>query len=42
MTGALQEAQAWFEQALTVLDALPESQATLEQGVEMGSRSPGQ
>jgi tetratricopeptide (TPR) repeat protein len=32
---ALQDAQAWFEQALSVLDALPESQATLEQGVEI-------
>ena len=32
---ALQDAQAWFEQALSVLDALPESQATLEQGVDI-------
>src|SRR5262245_21645581 len=32
---ALQDAQAWFEQALSVLDVLPENQATLEQGVEI-------
>ena len=32
---ALQDARAWFEQALGVLDALPENQATLEQGFEI-------
>src|SRR5262249_331224 len=32
---ALQDAQAWFEQALSVLDSLPDSQATLEQGVDI-------
>ena len=32
---ALQDARAWFEQALGVLEALPESQATLEQGFEI-------
>jgi predicted ATPase len=29
---ALQEAKAWFEQALTILDRLPETPATVEQG----------
>ena len=32
---ALQDAQAWFEQALGVLEALPESPSTLEQGFEI-------
>jgi tetratricopeptide (TPR) repeat protein len=32
---ALQEARAWFEQALSILDPLPESQATLERGFEI-------
>jgi class 3 adenylate cyclase/tetratricopeptide (TPR) repeat protein len=32
---ALQDAQGWFEQALGVLEALPESQATLEQAFEI-------
>jgi tetratricopeptide (TPR) repeat protein len=32
---ALQDARAWFEQALGVLEALPESQATLEQAFEI-------
>ena len=32
---ALQGARAWFEQALGVLVALPESQSTLEQGFEI-------
>ena len=32
---ALQEARGWFEQALGVLEALPESQSTLEQGFEI-------
>jgi len=32
---APQEARVWFEQALGVLGALPESQATLEQGFEI-------
>ena len=32
---ALQEARAWFEQALGVLEALPESQSTLEQAFEI-------
>ena len=32
---ALPDARAWFEQALGVLEALPESQATLEQAFEI-------
>ena len=32
---ALQDARAWFEQALGVLEALPESQSTLEQAFEI-------
>jgi class 3 adenylate cyclase/tetratricopeptide (TPR) repeat protein len=32
---ALQVARVWFEQALDVLEALPESQSTLEQGFEI-------
>jgi class 3 adenylate cyclase/tetratricopeptide (TPR) repeat protein len=32
---ALSDARAWFEQALGVLDALPESQAALEQAFEI-------
>jgi class 3 adenylate cyclase/tetratricopeptide (TPR) repeat protein len=32
---ALPDARVWFEQALGVLEALPESQSTLEQGFEM-------
>ena len=32
---ALPDARAWFEQALRVLDALPEGQSTLEQGFEI-------
>jgi class 3 adenylate cyclase/tetratricopeptide (TPR) repeat protein len=32
---ALQDARGWFEQALGVLEALPESQATLEQAFEI-------
>jgi class 3 adenylate cyclase/tetratricopeptide (TPR) repeat protein len=32
---ALPDARAWFEQALSVLEALPESQFTLEQGFEI-------
>jgi transcriptional regulator with AAA-type ATPase domain/tetratricopeptide (TPR) repeat protein len=32
---ALQEARAWFEHAVTVLDGLPESLSTLEQGFEV-------
>ncbi len=32
---ALQDARAWFEQALGVLEALPESQSTLEQGFDI-------
>jgi tetratricopeptide (TPR) repeat protein len=32
---ALQEARGWFEQALAVLAALPESPSTLEQGFEI-------
>ncbi len=32
---ALQDGQAWFEQALGVLEALPESPSTLEQGFEI-------
>jgi DNA-binding SARP family transcriptional activator/tetratricopeptide (TPR) repeat protein len=32
---APQEAQQWFEQALSVLEALPESPATLEQGFDI-------
>jgi DNA-binding SARP family transcriptional activator len=32
---ALRDARAWFEQALGVLEALPESQATLEQAFEI-------
>ena len=31
---ALQDGRAWFEQALGVLDTLPESESTLEQGFE--------
>jgi predicted ATPase len=30
-----QESLAWFEQALTVLDSLPEDRSTLEQGVDI-------
>src|SRR5271167_2666536 len=32
---ALQDARVWFEQALGALEALPESQAMLEQGFEI-------
>ncbi|MBI2469053.1 MAG: hypothetical protein HYV62_14770, partial [Candidatus Rokubacteria bacterium] len=32
---APQDARSWFEQALTVLDTLPESHATLEEGFEI-------
>ncbi len=32
---ALQDARVWFEQALKVLEALPESPSTLEQGFEI-------
>jgi class 3 adenylate cyclase len=32
---ALQDARAWFERALGVIEALPESQATLEQAFDM-------
>jgi tetratricopeptide (TPR) repeat protein len=32
---ALQDARSWLEQALGVLEALPESQSTLEQGFEL-------
>ena len=32
---ALSDARAWFEQALGVLDALPESRAALEQAFEI-------
>jgi class 3 adenylate cyclase/tetratricopeptide (TPR) repeat protein len=32
---ALQDARAWFEQALAALEALPESRFTLEQGFEI-------
>jgi tetratricopeptide (TPR) repeat protein len=32
---ALPDARAWFEQALGVLEALPESESTLEQGFEI-------
>jgi tetratricopeptide (TPR) repeat protein len=32
---ALSDARAWFEQALNILKALPESQAALEQGFEI-------
>ena len=32
---ALQEARVWFDQALAVLDRLPESPSTLEQGFEI-------
>jgi len=32
---ALEDARVWFEQALGVLEALPESQSTLEQGFEI-------
>ncbi|MBI3456050.1 MAG: AAA family ATPase [Candidatus Rokubacteria bacterium] len=32
---ALQDARGWFEQALSVLEALPESQSTLEQAFEI-------
>ena len=32
---ALQDARGWFEQALGVLEALPESPSTLEQGFEI-------
>ena len=32
---ALQDARVWFEQALGVLEALPESQSTLEQAFEI-------
>jgi hypothetical protein len=32
---ALQDARGWFEQALGALEALPESQSTLEQAFEI-------
>jgi class 3 adenylate cyclase/tetratricopeptide (TPR) repeat protein len=32
---ALQDARAWYEQALSVLDTLPESQSTLDQACEI-------
>jgi len=38
---ALQDAQAWFEQALGVLESLPQSQFTLEQGLEPAPRRQG-
>jgi len=32
---AFQDARGWFEQALTILDGLPEARLTLEQGVDI-------